>query len=72
MCAPGCIEHVRAKLSRRGFFKGAGAAAAAATAATLAPGEAEAQAFPRFSRVVDLTHTPHPSSRPSSAPPASP
>ncbi len=23
MCAPGCIEHVRAKLSRRGFFKGA-------------------------------------------------
>jgi len=57
MCAPGCIEHVRSKLSRRGFFKGAGAAAAAATAAALGPGEAEAQAFPRFSRVVDLTHT---------------
>src|SRR5262245_30854351 len=57
MCAPGCVEHVRSKLSRRWFFKGAGAAAAAATAAALAPGAAEAQTFPRFSRVVDLTHT---------------
>src|SRR5262245_22076142 len=57
MCAPGCVEHVRSKLSRRGFFKGAGAAAAAATAAALAPAEAEAQTFPPFSRVADLTHT---------------
>ena len=57
MCAPGCVEHVRSRLSRRGFFKGVGAAAAAATAASWAPREAEAQAFPRFSRVVDLTHT---------------
>jgi kynurenine formamidase len=57
MCAPGCVEHVRSRLSRRGFFKGAGAAATAAAAAALAPGDAEAQAFPRFSRVVDLTHT---------------
>ena len=37
MCAPGCIEHVRAKLSRRGFFKSAGAAAAGVAAASLAP-----------------------------------
>ena len=57
MCAPGCVEHVRSKLSRSGFFKGAGAAATAAAAAALAPGDAEAQAFPRFSQVVDLTHT---------------
>lgn len=27
MCAPGCIEHVRAKLSRCSFFKGGGAVA---------------------------------------------
>jgi putative cyclase len=56
MCAPGCIEHVVSKLSRRGLLRGAGAAAAAATAAGWAPDEAEARAFPRFSRVVDLTH----------------
>jgi kynurenine formamidase len=57
MCAPGCIEHVVSKLSRRGFFRGAGAAAAVATAVAWAPDEAEAQrTFPRFSRVVDLTH----------------
>jgi kynurenine formamidase len=56
MCAPGCIEHVLSQLSRRGFLRGAGAAAAAATAAAWAPEEAEARTFPRFSRVVDLTH----------------
>ena len=57
MCAPGCIEHVVSRLSRRGFFRGAGAAAAAATAAAWTPDEVEAQqTFPRFSRVVDLTH----------------
>jgi kynurenine formamidase len=55
MCAPGCLDYVRAKLSRRGFFKAAGAAAVATTA--LAPNGAEAQAFPAFARVVDLTHT---------------
>src|SRR5262245_19324039 len=49
MCAPGCMEYVRSKLSRRGFFKAAGAA-------SWAPGGSEAQAFPRFSRVMDLTH----------------
>jgi kynurenine formamidase len=54
MCAPGCMEHVRAKLSRRGFFRGAGGALAAAT---LAPAEAEARPFPAFNKVTDLTHT---------------
>ena len=58
MCAPGCVEHVRSKLSRRGFFKGVGGAAAAVAAATAwGPDAAEAQAFPRFTRVADLTHT---------------
>ncbi|HEY1245240.1 MAG TPA: cyclase family protein [Hyphomicrobiaceae bacterium] len=57
MCAPGCMEHVRSRLSRRGFFKGTGAVAAAAVAAACTPGEAEAHTFPRFSRVADLTHT---------------
>jgi kynurenine formamidase len=57
MCAPGCVEYVRSKLTRRGFFTGAGAAAAAAAATVWQSGEAEAQAFPRFSRVADLTHT---------------
>jgi kynurenine formamidase len=55
MCVPGCLEHVKAALSRRSFFKGVGAAAA--TAAALTPDAAEAQAFPPFARVVDLTHT---------------
>jgi kynurenine formamidase len=57
MCAPGCVEYVRSKLTRRGFFKGAAAAAAGTAATVWSSGEAEAQAFPRFSRVVDLTHT---------------
>jgi kynurenine formamidase len=50
------MEHVTSKLSRRGFFKGAAATAAAATAAAGTTRPAEAQSFPRFSRVVDLTH----------------
>ncbi len=54
MCAPGCMEHVRAKLSRRGFFKAAGMSLAAAS---LAPAVAEARPFPAFNRVTDLTHT---------------
>src|ERR1700741_877387 len=57
MCAPGCLECVTSKLTRRGFFKGAGAAAAAAAMTVWDPGEAAAQTFPRFSRVVALTHT---------------
>src|SRR5262245_6557554 len=57
MCAPGCVEYVRSKLSRRGFFKGVGAAATAAAATAWRPREAKAQAFPRFTRVADLTHT---------------
>jgi kynurenine formamidase len=48
------MEHVVSKLSRREFFKRAAATAAVVTATAAAP--AEAQVFPRFSRVVDLTH----------------
>jgi len=54
MCVPGCEEAVRHALTRRGFFKGAGAAAFAATAVMPEPAAAAPQ---RFSRVVDLTHT---------------
>ena len=58
MCAPGCIEHVRSKLSRRSFFKGSGAMAASVAATALATSEAaEARPFPRFNQVRDLTHT---------------
>jgi kynurenine formamidase len=56
MCAPGCIEHVRARLSRRGFFRGAGAFAAGVAASSLAPAPAEARPFPHFNHVRDLTH----------------
>ena len=56
MCAPGCIEHVRSKLSRRSFFKGTAAMAGAAAATSVLPGAAEARPFPRFNRVRDLTH----------------
>jgi kynurenine formamidase len=56
MCAPGCMEHVTATLSRRSLFEGAAAAAVAGTAAAWSTTEASAQAFPQFSRVVDLTH----------------
>ncbi|MBK1699324.1 cyclase family protein [Rhodovibrio salinarum] len=57
MCAPGCLETVHHRLSRRNFFKGAGATAAAgALAAAYPPRPAAAQ--PRsFERVVDMTHT---------------
>lgn len=57
MCAPGCIAHVRAKLSRRSFFKGASAVAVGAAAVSLPSGAAEARTFSRFKRVRDLTHT---------------
>ena len=54
MCLPGCMEHVTAKLSRRGFL---GTAAAATVAGALTSNVAEAQAYPAFRKVVDLTHT---------------
>lgn len=54
MCVPGCQEFVARRLSRRAFFRGAGAAGAAFAAT----GIASAAAAPvRFERVVDLTHT---------------
>jgi kynurenine formamidase len=53
MCAPGCIEHVAAAVSRRTLLKGT--AGAIAAAAALAPSQAEA--FPAFRRIIDLTHT---------------
>lgn len=56
MCAPGCIEHVTDKLSRRSIFTGAAALASAATATVVAPAMAEPRAYPRFTRAVDLTH----------------
>jgi kynurenine formamidase len=54
MCVPGCQEHVFAKLSRRGFFRGMGVAAAGATLPAM---PSLAQTGPRASRVIDLTHT---------------
>ena len=59
MCVPGCQEHVRLALTRRGFFKGAAAASFAATA--VAPAEAAPAAARRVRSVVDLTHTMSPS-----------
>ncbi|MDC7789544.1 cyclase family protein [Rhodoplanes sp. TEM] len=59
MCVPGCMEAVRAGLSRRGFFGRAGAAAAgfAATAVTPVPAPAATLAPRSFERMIDLTHT---------------
>jgi len=54
MCVPGCEQVVRAALSRRGFFKGAGATAAAFAATAVTPEPAAARTF---TRAVDLTHT---------------
>lgn len=60
MCVAGCEQAVRQALSRRGFFKGAGAAAAtaafAATAVTPTPAVART-----FTRTIDLTHVMSPS-----------
>jgi kynurenine formamidase len=56
MCVPGCEETVRLALSRRGFFKGAGATAAAASFAATAVAPEPARAA-TFTRVIDLTHT---------------
>lgn len=55
MCVPGCREAVMGRLSRRSFFKGAGAAAMAG-AATALPGPVRAEPA-KFTRVVDMTHT---------------
>lgn len=57
MCVPGCQETIRRRLSRRGFFKGAGTAAVAGTASLALPRAPLLAAEPRsFSRVMDLTH----------------
>ncbi len=57
MCAPGCIEHVKEKLSRRGLLGGVALLAAGAPASASTPTVAQARSFPRFRRLVDLTHT---------------
>jgi kynurenine formamidase len=57
MCVPGCQEHVRAALTRRGFFHGAACAAFAASDVGSQPAQAQAAVQRSFSRVVDLTHT---------------
>jgi len=56
MCVPGCMDTVAERLSRRSFFKGAGALALAGGAAA-AGAAAPARAATQFSEVVDLTHT---------------
>ena len=71
MCAPGCIEHVVGRLSRRALIAAGAAgtacapfsAAAAATggSASKAAGRRKEQGFPAFQRVVDLTHALSPS-----------
>ena len=55
MCVPGCREVVAARLSRRGFFRAAGAMTAGAAAGAM-PVSALAQTA-SFSKVIDLTHT---------------
>lgn len=55
MCVPGCQEIVARRLSRRAFFRSAGAMGAAIAATQAAPALAATPV--RFERVVDLTHT---------------
>jgi len=55
MCVPGCQEAVVARLTRRGFFRGAGAAALGLSVAPALASAALAQGA-TFSKVVDLTH----------------
>lgn len=59
MCLPGTEEFLRKRLSRRGFFKGAGVAAAGAAVfqAWPAPPAVARPASVTFSKVVDLTYT---------------
>lgn len=56
MCAPGCMQVVHERLSRRGFFAGAAAAAVASAATSTLPVTPANAATKGFSRVVDLTH----------------
>jgi len=56
MCAPGCLEHVTERLSRRSILQGTAVMAAAGAATSLAGDVAEAQSLPRVQRVLDLTH----------------
>ena len=62
MCAPGCIEHVAAALSRRALLQSTAAAVAGTGAGTVlataaGPAAAQQARFPAFSRALDLTHT---------------
>jgi kynurenine formamidase len=57
MCVPGCQEHVRAALTRRGFFNGAAGAAFAGSGLGWRPAQAQTPVQRSFSRVFDLTHT---------------
>lgn len=56
MCVPGCMEAVRAQLTRRRFFGRAGFAAAGLAATATAPELTHAATGP-FTSVLDLTHT---------------
>ncbi len=55
MCAPGCMETLARRLSRRGMLKSAALAVGAAAVAAK-PEAAHARVLPRHSTVVDLTH----------------
>ena len=56
MCVPGCMDVVRDRLTRRGFFRQASLAAAGAAAVATLPGVADAASGP-ITSVLDLTHT---------------
>ncbi len=55
MCAPGCIETLAARLSRRGLI-GSAVALAGAAVAVPSPAAGRTRALPRHRRVIDLTH----------------
>jgi len=56
MCVPECHKAISAHLSRRGFFRAAGAVTAGAALANGLPTIARAQTM-SFSKAIDLTHT---------------
>jgi kynurenine formamidase len=56
MCVPACHAAISKHLSRRGFFRAAGAVTAGAAMASSIPASVLAQSA-SFSKVVDLTHT---------------
>src|SRR5688572_30382951 len=56
MCVPECHAALSRHLSRRGFFRAAGAVTAGAAMASSIPASVLAQSA-SFSKVVDLTHT---------------